>query len=82
MLIDLRSTLPLGPVTLVLLLLPEGKALVDGMLEGVLRDAGFFSARFFGDATLLFSLKVGELLSRAPLMLLTSTCCPLLIRSR
>lgn len=78
---DLRSTLPLGPATLVLLLLPEGRVLADGGLDGVLRAAGFFSARFFWDATLLFSLKLNDLLSwESPP--LKSMCCPLFIRSR
>lgn len=78
---DLRSPLPLGPVTLVLLLLPEGRVLVVGGLQGVLSGASFFSARFFWDATLLFSLKVNDLLSWV-LPLFKSMCCPPLIRSR
>lgn len=78
---DLRSTLPLGPVILVLLLLREGRVLVDGVLKGVLKGAGFFSARFFCDATLLFSLKLNDLLSGAS-PIPNSIGCPLLIRSR
>lgn len=54
---DLLSTLALGPLTLGLLLLPEGKALVDGGLEEVLMEAVFFSPWLFWDPTLLFSLE-------------------------
>lgn len=79
---DLRGTRPLGPVILVLLLLPEGKALVVGGLDGVLTAAFFFSVRFFWDETLLlFPLKVDELLSWVSLVLV-SGYCPFLIRSR
>lgn len=78
---DLRSTLALDPLTLVLQLLPEGSVLADGGLEGVPRGRGFFSARFLWDATLLFSLKVRDILSWASRSD-RSTCCPLLIMSR
>lgn len=54
---DLLSTLALGPLTLGLLLLPEGNALVDGGLEEVLMEAVFFSPWLFWDPTLLFSLE-------------------------
>ncbi|TNN39664.1 hypothetical protein EYF80_050167 [Liparis tanakae] len=77
----LRSTRPLAPVTLVLLLEPEGSVPADGGLEGVRMGRGFFSARFFWDATLLFSLKVDDLLSPASSQL-RSTRRPLLMMSR
>lgn len=82
---DLLSTLALGPLTLGLLLLPEGKALVDGGLEEILMEAVFFSPWLFWDATLLFSLKEDDdgddfLSSAAPVP--KSMGCPLLMSSR
>lgn len=73
---DLCRILPLGPV----LLLPEGSGLGDGGL-GLQRGWGFFSARFFWDATLLFSLRVNTLLSLVPPWM-KSILCPLLMQSR
>lgn len=81
---DLLSTLALGPLTLGLLLLPVGKALVDGGLEEVLMEAVFFSPWLFLDGTLLFSLKDDDdddfLSSAAPMP--KSMGCPLLMSSR
>lgn len=78
---DLRSCLPLGPVIRALLLLREGRVLLGEGLEEAPSGAGFFSVRFFCDATLLFSLKLNDLLSCA-LPLPKLLYCPLLIRSR
>lgn len=80
---DLLSTLAPGPLSLGLLLLPVGKALVDGGLEEVLMEAVFFSPWLFLDATLLFSLKDDDndfLSSAAPVP--KSTGSPLLMSSR
>lgn len=80
-LIDFRKTLPLGPVILVLQLLPEGRALVGERLERVPVGKGLSSARFFWEATLLFPLKVNDVLSGvSPFP--RSRYCPDLIRSR
>lgn len=83
---DLLSTLAPGPLTLGLLVLPVGKALVDGGLEEVLMEAVFFSPWLFLDSTLLFSLKDDDdddddfLSSAAPVP--KSMGCPLLMSSR
>lgn len=78
---DLRTALPLGPVSLALLLLRQGSVLLGWGAHGVPRGAGLFSASFLWEATLLFSLKLSAFLSRSSAEL-KSTCCPFLIRSR
>lgn len=83
MLTDFLNTLPLGPVILVLQLLPEGRALLGEGLDRAVLEKGLSSARFLWEATLLFSLKVNDFLSgESPPPPPRSTPRPDLIRSR
>lgn len=77
---DFLSVLAQGPLTLGLPLLLEGKAPVDGWLQGGLMGAGFFPVWLLWDVTLLFSPNGDFLSSATPLA--KPMGCPLLISSR